>query len=283
MRYFPLFLDLEEGMALIVGGGIGALNKARLLAKTKARLAVVAAHLEPELAAMVQGGRVVWLARFFEPALLESATVVFVADRAVNETVAEEARARRIPVNVVDAPELSTFLTPSIVDRDPIVVAIGTEGTAPVLGQGIRAKIEAMLPADVGNLAKVAGELRARVAEAIPPGERRRSFWTRYFFGPIRDAFLAGDRPTYADELETMLAGYSSSSAGRVSLVGAGPGDPELPTLKAHRKLRKPMSSSTIGSLAKVFSNWHGATQSAFPSGRCRSRPLPGSRTLTPS
>jgi uroporphyrin-III C-methyltransferase/precorrin-2 dehydrogenase/sirohydrochlorin ferrochelatase len=170
---------------------------------------------------------------------LEHVSAVFTSDRLLNVEVAAAARARRIPVNVVDEPELSTFLVPSIVDRDPVVIAIGTEGTSPVLGQGIRAKIEAMLPLGLGKLAKAAGGLRARVASTVPPGERRRWFWTRYFFGPIRDAFLAGNGRTYAHELETALAGHSSPPAGHVSLVGAGPGDPELLTLKAHRKLQE--------------------------------------------
>jgi uroporphyrin-III C-methyltransferase/precorrin-2 dehydrogenase/sirohydrochlorin ferrochelatase len=239
MRYFPLFLDLADGAVLIVGGGPEALNKARLLAKTQAHLAIVAPALEPELAAMVERGRARWVARSFDSKLLEGVNVVFGADRELNAEVAAAARARNIPVNVVDAPELSSFLTPSIVDRDPVVIAVGTEGTAPVLGQGIRAKIEAMLPEGLGRLAKAAGELRAKVAAAVPPGGRRRSFWTHYFFGPIREAFLAGDGRTYAHELETALAGHSSPPAGRVSLVGAGPGDPELLTLKAHRKLQE--------------------------------------------
>src|SRR5262249_49095312 len=128
---------------------------------------------------------------------------------------------------------------PSIVDRDPVVIAIGTEGTSPVLGQGLRTKIEAMLPQALGKLAKAASDLRVRVAQHVPHGERRRSFWNRYFFGAIREAFLAGDRPPYARELEAALAELSSPSLGRVSLVGAGPGDPELLTLKAQRKLQE--------------------------------------------
>jgi uroporphyrin-III C-methyltransferase/precorrin-2 dehydrogenase/sirohydrochlorin ferrochelatase len=141
MRYFPLFLDLDGGTVLIVGGGLEALNKARLLAKTQARLHVVAPALEAELAAMVENGRVRWIARAFDSKLLEHVSAVFTSDRLLNVEVAAAARARRIPVNVVDEPELSTFLVPSIVDRDPVVIAIGTEGTSPVLGQGIRAKI----------------------------------------------------------------------------------------------------------------------------------------------
>ena len=97
--------------------------------------------------------------------------------------VSAEARARGIPVNVIDVAEISTFLTPSIVDRDPVIIAIGTEGTAPVLGQGIRARLDAKLPKALGDLAKKANALRSRVAKEVPQGNRRRSFWNKFFFG----------------------------------------------------------------------------------------------------
>jgi uroporphyrin-III C-methyltransferase/precorrin-2 dehydrogenase/sirohydrochlorin ferrochelatase len=116
-------------------------------------------------------------------------------------------------------------------------VAIGTEGAAPVLGQGLRARIDALLPTALGRLASTAEGLRERIAATVAPGFARRDFWQRYFFGSIRDSFLAGDNPAYARELEAALAGVTSPPAGRVSLVGAGPGDPELLTLKAQRKL----------------------------------------------
>ena len=139
----------------------------------------------------------------------------------------------------MDDAALSTFITPSIIDRDPVVVAIGTEGSAPVLGMGLRSKIEALLPQALGRLAGAASGLRDHVAERVPQGNRRRTFWQRYFFGSIRDSFLAGDAKSYSRELEAALADSSSPSVGRVSLVGAGPGDPELLTLKAQRKLQE--------------------------------------------
>ena len=120
-----------------------------------------------------------------------------------------------------------------------MIVAIGTEGTSPVLGMGLRSKIEALLPQALGSLAAAASQLRQSVAERVPQGNRRRSFWQRYFFGSIRDSFLAGDTQSYTRELEAALVDDSSPSLGRVSLVGAGPGDPELLTLKAQRKLQE--------------------------------------------
>src|SRR3954466_9381830 len=176
MRYFPLFLDLEGRTAIIVGGGVEALNKARLLAKTGAKIAVIAEKIEGNLAEMMENGRVEWRARSFRPDLLDGAAMVYAADRHLNAEVAAAAKARGIPINVIDDAEVSTFITPSIVDRDPVVIAIGTEGAAPVLGQGIRSKIEALLPHTVGELAQAGAKLRSRVAELIPHGSRRRSF-----------------------------------------------------------------------------------------------------------
>ena len=239
MRYFPLFLDLDDRKAVVVGGGEEALRKVRLLLKTKARIQVVAATLHEELAAYVTNGRITWLSRPFAPAFLDEAALVYSADEDLHHDVSVAARDRGIPVNAVDDAALSTFITPSIVDRDPVVVAIGTEGTSPVLGMGLRSRIEALLPQALGSLAVAASHLRQSVAERVPHGNRRRSFWQRYFFGSIRESFLSGDTSSYTRELEAALIDDSSPSVGRVSLVGAGPGDPELLTLKAQRKLQE--------------------------------------------
>jgi uroporphyrin-III C-methyltransferase/precorrin-2 dehydrogenase/sirohydrochlorin ferrochelatase len=236
MRYFPIFYDLEGRKVVVVGGGEEALRKVRLLLKTNAKILVIAPLLHDELASEP---RVEWLARRFAPHLLDGSALVYAAEPELNNLISVEAKARGIPVNVIDGAEISSFITPSIVDRDPVVVAIGTEGTAPVLGQGIRARIDAMLPNALGALAKKANALRPRVANEVPQGSRRRSFWNRYFFGSIRDAAIAGDEAGYAHELNIALTDEAKPSVGRVSLVGAGPGDPELLTLKAQRKLQE--------------------------------------------
>jgi uroporphyrin-III C-methyltransferase/precorrin-2 dehydrogenase/sirohydrochlorin ferrochelatase len=236
MRYFPIFYDLKDRAVIVIGGGEEALRKVRLLLKTEAEIKVIADALHDELAIEP---RVEWLSRRFEPRLLDGAALVYAADQAINDWVSAEAKARGIPVNAVDAAEISTFITPSIVDRDPVVVAVGTEGTAPVLAQGIRAKIDAMLPSSLGKLAAAANNLRTRVAELVPQGNRRRAFWQRFFFGSIREAFLANDHRSYAREIDRAFADKTTPAQGRVSLVGAGPGDPELLTLKAQRKLQE--------------------------------------------
>ncbi len=236
MRYFPVFMDLRGKAVVVVGGGEEALRKIRLLLKTEAAIEVIAAELHEELAA---DPRIVWRARTYEPELLRGAALVYSADAGLNERVAADARSFGIPVNAVDEPEISTFIVPSIVDRDPVVVAIGTEGAAPVLGQGIRARIDAMLPQALGGLASAASGLRARVAEAIPPGNRRRGFWQRFFFGDVRDAFIAGDSCAYLAGIENLFADEAQPPQGRVSFVGLGAHDPELLTLKAQRKLQE--------------------------------------------
>jgi uroporphyrin-III C-methyltransferase/precorrin-2 dehydrogenase/sirohydrochlorin ferrochelatase len=236
MRYFPIFLDLKDRPVVVVGGGEDALRKIRLLLKTDARISVIAPGLHDELAANT---RVNWVARRYEAGLLDGAVLVYSADPALNETVTADARARGIPVNAVDNPRLSTFIVPSIVDRDPLVVAIGTEGTAPILGQGLRARIDAMLPPALGTLAATAAGLRARVAETVPAGNRRRGFWHRFFFGKVRDAFIANDTCAYLAGVEGLFAEEAAPPVGRVAFLGVHNNDPDLLTLKAQRKLQE--------------------------------------------
>jgi uroporphyrin-III C-methyltransferase / precorrin-2 dehydrogenase / sirohydrochlorin ferrochelatase len=239
MRYFPIFVDLKDRPVVVVGGGEEALRKVRLLLKTDAKIGIVAAELHQELRGLADAGRIEWIGRAFVPMLLDDAALAYSADAGVNDAVSAAARERGIPVNAVDDAALSSFIVPSIVDRDPVVVAIGTEGTAPVLAQGIRAKIDQMLPTALGKLAKTAEALRPKVAETLPAGSRRRGFWQKFFFGALRDAFLANNSDAYERELNQTLSEETAPAIGRVSLVGAGPGDAELLTLKAHRKLQE--------------------------------------------
>jgi uroporphyrin-III C-methyltransferase / precorrin-2 dehydrogenase / sirohydrochlorin ferrochelatase len=234
MRYFPIFVDLQNARVVVVGGGEEGLRKIRLLLKTDAKIDVIATTLHDELKA---NPRVNWLATHYSAKLLEGAALVYSSDPVLNAQVSADAKALGIQINAVDDAEISTFIVPSIVDRAPVVVAIGTEGTAPVLGQGIRAKIDAMLPDKLGALAAHAQTLRERVARHIPHGNRRRAFWQQFFFGAPRDAFIAGDDLNFHTTVHDAVKDALSGDTGRVSLVGAGPGDPELLTLKAQRKL----------------------------------------------
>jgi len=242
MRYFPIFIDLQDRRALVVGGGEQATQKVRLLIKTTARIVVVAEQLTDELAGLVRTGRIEVFNREFLPSDLDGAVLAYVAsgDLELDGRIAALARAWDIPVNVVDNPDQCSFITPAIVDRDPVVVAIGTEGTGPVFAQGLRARLETILPHRLGALAKKAGRLRSRVGNNLPAGTRRRAFWQKFYFGPIKDAFLAGDMTDFNDRVDRELDDEDplEDMPGRVALVGAGPGDPDLLTLRARQLLQ---------------------------------------------
>lgn len=234
MRYFPLFLDLEGRRVVVVGGGEEAVCKIRLLLKTNARIEMVADGLPEEL----QGNsKISLIPAPYRPDMIVGAVMVLSADALLNEQVSADAQRLSIPVNAVDDAALSTFIVPSIVDRDPVVIAIGTEGTAPVLGQNIRAKIDAMLPKTIGALARRAASLRQWVATRVPHGTTRRAFWADFFSGKNDVAYDLQDEVAQKLALDDAVYFHGKARAGRVSLVGVGPGDPELLTLKAHRRL----------------------------------------------
>src|SRR5262245_1955814 len=241
MKYFPVFTRIDAADVLVAGGGEAALQKVRLLLKTTARITLMAPNLNQELRALVAKGALRHVPRLPEPADLERQCLVYAAtgDRALEESLFAAARARGIPINVVDAPDLSTFLTPAIVDRDPIVVAIGTEGAAPVLAREIKSRLESWLPANLGTLAKKALSLRRRVALRIGEPQARRHLWERLFRGAFRRAVLTGAdgeaQRIFARELEAA----ATPNLGRVVLIGCGPGDPDLLTLKAVQRLQE--------------------------------------------
>jgi uroporphyrin-III C-methyltransferase/precorrin-2 dehydrogenase/sirohydrochlorin ferrochelatase len=242
MKYFPLFADLDKAHVLVVGGGEQATQKVRLLLKTSAQITVVAETVTDELRELEDQNAIWIVLRVFLARDLDGQRLVYAAtgDRALDASVARAAKARGIPVNVVDAPELSTFIMPAIVDRAPVTVAIGTEGAAPVLAREIKTRLETWLPANFGVLAQHAQSLRAVVAKSTPDARARRRLWERLLQGPFRRAVLSGAeteaRDIFAAELQ---GGDAPASGGRVALIGCGPGDPDLLTLKALQRLQE--------------------------------------------
>ncbi len=241
MRYLPLFLDLAGRRVVVVGGGVIAGRKVDLVHAAGPRIAVVAPALAPPLGARLARGEVEHVAAAFEPAYLDGAAFVIAAtdDREVNAAVAAAARARGIPVNVVDDLELSDAILPAIVDRSPLVVAISTAGTAPVLARFLRERIETVVDGAIGRLATFLARWRGRIkAEAIDLRERRRLYdWILH--GPVAQRLRVHDEAGAAALLEQRLReGAAAEPAGRVTLVGAGPGDPGLLTLNALRALQ---------------------------------------------
>ncbi len=241
MRYFPIFVDLEGRDVLIVGGGEKALQKLRLLAKTSANLKIVAPEVIEDIATAGVANLTIKLHNFVESDL-DGAALVFAAsdDPALDARVAAAAQVRGLSVNVVDGPAESNFIMPAIVDRDPIVVAIGTEGAAPILAREIKSKIESWLPAQFGRVAQHAQALRRRVQDAIADPTVRRRTWEALLHGPWRNAVLAGEDAAADREFTRQLDASRSQAelAGSVTLIGCGPGEPDLITLKAQQHLQ---------------------------------------------
>jgi uroporphyrin-III C-methyltransferase/precorrin-2 dehydrogenase/sirohydrochlorin ferrochelatase len=241
MKYLPILTDLDAAHVLVVGGGEQAVQKLRLIARTQARITVVADAVCPEIEALAATAVIRLVRRPFAVDDVRDRRLIYAAsgDRALDAEVSRAARARGIPVNVVDAPELSTFITPAIVDRSPVTVAIGTEGAAPVLAREIRARVEALLPARLGALATRAQALRHRVAEAVSDPRLRRGVWERLLQGPFRRAVLEGADAQAERILAIELEVGKRQRVGRVALIGCGPGDPDLLTLKALQHLQE--------------------------------------------
>ncbi len=244
MDYLPLFLRVEANDCLLVGGGDVALRKARLLRRAGARLNVVAPDVLPELAQLASesGGTV--HQRAFEAGDLDGCVLVVAAsdDMTLNAGISSAARARGLPVNVVDQPELCSVIFPSVVDRSPLLIAVSSGGKAPVLARQLRAQLETLIPAGWGRVAALAGRFRERVKQQLRDFDQRLRFWESVFDGPIAEQVLAGRDAEAEASLELALQQAGSGAGamqGEVFLVGAGPGDPDLLTFKALRLMQK--------------------------------------------
>src|SRR5450755_273402 len=207
MDYLPVFLNLRDQLALVVGGGAVATRKVELLLKAHARVRVVAPRLHSELGLYRDAGRIEHLACEFEPRHFDGAIFAIAAtDRSeVNHAVAAAGAARAIFVNVVDDSGASSAVMPAIVDRSPLIVAIGSSGQSPTLARRLRAQLEAMLPERLGELARLAGAARERVQRALPDIDQRRRFWDRLFAGSIASKVLAGATREAATLLDAEL------------------------------------------------------------------------------
>jgi len=237
--WMPLFLRMRGRWALVVGGGIEADRKVARLLRHGARVDVFADALSAELRGRAQQGRVRWVASLPDPA--PDYRVVIIAERTGDARTRALALAERrgIPVNVVDEPDHCTAIMPAIVDRSPITIAIGSGGTAPELARKLRSRIEALLPDWTGRLAQLADDRKARIRERFPDLPRRRQFLDWLFTGPPAEA-IARNEPGQARALAARaLDDADFRTPGSVALVGAGPGDPELLTVKALRLIQE--------------------------------------------
>ena len=243
MKYFPVFLDMRGKDALVVGGGEPAVQKMRLLMKTAVVITVVAEKPDAELVTLAASGRIALHRRPFVESDLDGIFIAYAAtgDKAQNAPIAAAAHKQGVLINVVDEPEPSDFITPAIVDRDPITIAIGSEGSSPVLAREIKTHLEAFLPSGFGRMARAAGKLRDRVASAIEDMPARRRFWERLLMGSYRAAAVSGDTEAAERAVVRELAAANASlgEPGRVILIGCGPGAGDLITLRAQQALQR--------------------------------------------
>jgi uroporphyrin-III C-methyltransferase/precorrin-2 dehydrogenase/sirohydrochlorin ferrochelatase len=243
MNYFPAFFDLKDRPVLIVGGGEAAARRLRLLQKAGARVTIVAPRVGEEIADAIDAGKIAAVRRGFVSGDVNRQDIVFAATGlpAVDERVAEAARAAGVPVNVADHAGLSSFIVPAIVERDPVVIGISTGGAAPVLASRLREAIERLLPARLGRLANFAASFRTAVKATVPNAATRLRFWDRFFDGPVADQVLAGNDRGARETMLTLVNGRTASEPprGGVAIVGAGPGDPDLLTLRALRLIQR--------------------------------------------
>lgn len=238
MDFFPLFHRFSNERILVVGGGTIALRKIRLLEKSGAEFDVVAPEIHPEI---IQRKHCDCQLKPFEPSDLKEQRLVVVAtsDEALNAEVSELVKAQGRLVNVVDSPELCNVIFPSIVDRNPLLIAITSSGRAPVLARTVRAKLESTIPASFGHLAQLASKYREKVKAKLKRPDDRLRFWEKVLNGVVAEHVYAGRTDLAEHQLQKTLEDPKLQQQGEVYLVGAGPGDPDLLTFKALRLMQQ--------------------------------------------
>ncbi|MEE9343204.1 MAG: siroheme synthase CysG [Gammaproteobacteria bacterium] len=243
MDYFPIFLKIENRECLVVGGGNVAARKVTLLARARARVTIVSPDICQKIQDLISSNNTIrHHARLFKDSDVKRCSLIIAAtdDQAVNQRVSELGGAANIPVNVVDDPDLCSFIMPSIIDRSPVQVAVSTGGASPVLARLLRSRLESYVPSAYGRLATLVQSFREQVKNRFSTGKQRRQFWENILQGDVADLLFVGRDKAARDLLETTLAEAEDNPQpiGEVYLIGAGPGDPELLTFKAMRLLQ---------------------------------------------
>lgn len=242
MQALPIFYNIKHRHCVVIGGGDVAVRKVTMLLKAAAAVTLFSPEICHELQALADAKKIKYVQASYEQNHLAGACLVIAAtdDHAVNEAVSVAAKARNIPVNVVDAPELCTFTMGSVIDRSPVVIAVSSEGNAPVLARYIRTKIETMLPASYGRIAAIAGEFRDQVKAKFATTQARRRFWEGVLQGPMVERVLSGQEQAARELLQDLINDADAASKkGEVFLVGGGPGDPDLLTFRALRLMQQ--------------------------------------------
>ncbi len=242
MDFLPVFLNLKHRECVVIGGGEVAFRKISLLLDAGAVVTVYSPVLGETLRRWVDEGKITHFSQEFSPEMLEKCALVIAAtdDTAVNRRVSDSAKTLGIPVNVVDQPDLCTFIMPSIIDRSPVTIAVSTGGRSPVLTRLIRARLETLIPAGYGSLAKLVAAFRDKVKRKFKHSPRRRQFWEEVLQGRIAELAYSGQDKAAEKALQERLdaADGNKPPVGEVYLVGGGPGDPDLLTFRALRLMQ---------------------------------------------
>jgi uroporphyrin-III C-methyltransferase/precorrin-2 dehydrogenase/sirohydrochlorin ferrochelatase len=243
MQYFPMFFNINNRPCVVIGGGEVAGRKVALLRRAGGNVTIISPQLCESLQRRVAEGEIQHKAKDFEPEDISQCVLIVAAtdDSEVNRNVSQIAQQKNIPVNVVDQPELCSFVVPSIIDRSPVQVAVSTGGASPVLARLLRARLETLIPASYGRLASLMEEFRDKVKAHFSDGDKRRRFWETVIQGPIAEMMFAGKEEAAREAMHEAVdkGEQSTPEFGEVYLVGAGPGDPDLLTFRALRLLQQ--------------------------------------------
>ena len=259
MKFLPIFMNIKDQPCLVVGGGQIASRKVFMLERAGGKVTVVSPELDPELQQQHQQGVIEYLAKAFEPDDIANQVVIIAAtdNEAVNREIAEVAKRNGIPVNVVDAPELCSFIVPSVIDRDPVQIAISTGGASPVLARLLRARLETFIPAAYGRLAKMVESYREKVKQKFSNSNEIRSFWEQVLEGPVVDLLMAGKdrRPKRCCRRPLIMLKHLKPGA-KCFWLGPGPEiriySPSVPCVLCN----KPMWWFTIGWYQRRYWIW---------------------------
>ena len=242
MDFLPIFMNIKGEHCLVIGGGKIASRKVFMLLRAGAAVSVVSPQLCQDLNIRKDAGEIKHINRLFEDGDLENCKIIIAAtdDEKVNSHISQLAKSKGIPVNVVDAPDLCSFIVPSIIDRNPVQIAISTGGASPVLARLLRSRLETYIPAAYGRLAKLVESYREKVKAKFSNTDEIRTFWEGILEGPVADTLIAGKDKVARELLETAVENAEApAERGEVYLVGAGPGDPDLLTFRALRLMQQ--------------------------------------------
>jgi len=244
MQYLPIHINTRGAKILVIGAGEAAEAKLRTLIKTEAHIHILAVDVNPEIQRWIDAGTVnkasiTHEAREFTPEDLNGAALVYAAteDDSLNAEIAGLAAALGIPVNAADQKAACSFMTPALIDRTPMVISVGSEGTSPGLSRALKSDLETRLPSSLGGLALKTQELRAKIKTIMPELSDRQRFWARIFDNKDLQSHLRLNDAELTTRVETMLKTPEADMGGKVVLVGAGPGNPDLLTIAARQAL----------------------------------------------